>query len=60
MTTEQNLTEALALIGIRHEPSTAPSKRDWFNAAGEKLGTYDAQEGWEKLRSIVNSIDRAA
>lgn len=49
-TTQQNLTEALAVVGITHRPSKIEGRRDWFNAAGDFIGDYDAVEGWEALK----------
>lgn len=53
---EQTLTEALAVIGIRHERSKTVDKRDWFDIrTGEHLGCYDAHEGWKKLGEITSA-----
>lgn len=52
-TQQQTLSEVLALIGIRHEPSAISGKREWFNASGEHIGTFDAHEGWAKLRRLT-------
>lgn len=56
-TVEQSLTEALAIIGVEHRPSKIVGKRDWFNGAGEHIGTYDAHEGWQKLREITAAAE---
>jgi len=58
MTTEQNLTEALDVLGIRHEPSKIEGKRDWYTRSGEYLGAHDAHEGWEYLKRIMNLAGR--
>lgn len=58
MTTEQNLTEALATLGIRHEPSAIEGKRDWYTRSGEYLGAHDAQEGWDYLKRIMKLAGR--
>lgn len=55
---QQNLTEALAVLNIRHEPSSVPGKRDWFAANGDRLGTFDAHEGWEKLKDLTARVEQ--
>ena len=44
--------EALAIIGIKHEPSDIAGKRDWYTRSGEYIGAFDAHEGWAKLKQI--------
>lgn len=46
------LTDALAAHGISHKPSRIIGKRDLTGASGNFIGTFDAFEGWEYLRSI--------
>ncbi|MEI4482196.1 MULTISPECIES: hypothetical protein [unclassified Phyllobacterium] len=48
----QNLTDALNILGIRHEPAGIAGKRNWFGPDGEPLGSYDAHEGWAKLKEL--------
>lgn len=53
------LSEALAVFGITHKPSSVNSKRDWFNASGEYIGTYEAYEGWVQISRIAASAEMA-
>ncbi len=46
---EPTLTEALADIGIRHEPSKLWGRRDLFAGSGEFLGSFFADEAWRML-----------
>jgi hypothetical protein len=56
--TEQSLTEALTILGIRHEPSKIEGKRDWYARDGEYLGAHDASEGWKYVNRFVQSCGR--
>jgi hypothetical protein len=49
--TQPTLSELLARLGISHAPSQIAGKRDWFTGSGNKLGTFDAAEGWAALKS---------
>ncbi len=49
------LSETLARIGWSHEPSKFPGKRDWFDAYGELIGSFDAHEGWAEVRKYLDS-----
>ncbi len=49
---EQTLTDALKVRGIRHEKSEIEGKRDLFDAnTGHHFGSFDAQEAWDWLRN---------
>lgn len=55
--TERNLTAALSLMGITHKPSAISGKRDWFADDGEFLGTFDAHDGWAKIRELGSQVE---
>ncbi|MBZ9600706.1 hypothetical protein [Phyllobacterium chamaecytisi] len=55
-TAEKNLSIALAILAIRHQPSRVEGKRDWFAKNGDYIGTYDAYEGWMMVRRITLRI----
>jgi sulfur carrier protein ThiS len=54
--TEQNLHEALAILGITATAdagSATDQKRVWVARDGSIVGRFDAHEGWEKLRTLT-------
>lgn len=55
--TNQALSEALAILEIQHEKSEVEGKRDWYTRSGEFIGSYDAFEGWEKLKQITAMVE---
>ena len=50
MNSSQTLTEALAEIGVTHERGAVDGKRDLI-AADVRIGSFDAAEGWEFVRT---------
>ena len=56
--TSPTLDEALKRIGWSHEPSKIEGKRDWYDAYGELIGTFDAHEGWDEVRRyLMDRVD---
>lgn len=54
------LSEALAILRIVHVPSKIEGKRDWFTPEGELIGSFDAHEGWAKIKEVAAQIIRTA
>ena len=60
-TTEQNLTEALEVLGITHardDYTDADQKHTWTTTGGVVIGRYDAHEGWTKLKELTDGVER--
>lgn len=52
------LDRVLTRIGWTHQPSRIHGKRDWFDAYGELIGSFDAYEGWQQVRAhLANQAD---
>lgn len=59
MSREQNLTEALSILGISHHrdnTTDADGRHSWFGPDGALLGRFDAHEGWEVLHTSFSTV----
>jgi hypothetical protein len=52
MTQCENLIEAAANLGFTVAPYNFPGMKDWFDADGEFVGSFDAHDGWAYVHEL--------
>lgn len=52
---EIELNNALGAIGIKTGGPDPAGRRDWHTHEGRYIGTYDAEQGWQALRDMINN-----
>ena len=57
MTQRENLIEAAANLGFTVAPSNFPGMKDWFDADGEFVGSFDAHDGWTYVHDLRRNYE---